>query len=102
MSKTILLDIQGNFINCSKEMTNFLNFSKLSIKSQHSISMILLIPDIIDKLLPFKFDDILLKRNTDFKMKGFLLAPNDIDEQSVSSLLKNLKQQKTHKINSRN
>ena len=86
MSKTILLDIHGNFINCSKEILNYLNFSKLETDEQHKISMILLIPDIMDKLLPSNLDDISLKRNTDFKMKGFLLSPLEVDERNVNSL----------------
>jgi len=86
MSKTILLDIHGNFINCSKEIANFLNFTKLTAEIQHKISMILLIPDILEKLLPFNYQEILLKRNTDFKMKGFLLAPNEIDEKNIPAI----------------
>jgi len=86
MSKTILLDIHGNFINCSKEIVNFLDFTKLGVEFQHKISMVLLIPDIMEKLLPFNYEEVLLKRNTDFKMKGFMLAPLEIEEKSISSI----------------
>ena len=86
MSKTILLDIHGNFINCSKEISNFLDLTKLSPDSQHKISMILLIPDIMEKVMPANFEEVLLKRNTDFKMKGFMFTPLEIDEKTISTI----------------
>jgi len=86
MSKTILIDIHGNFINCSKEVTTFLNLHDFRPETQQKVSMILLIPDIMEKLLPFKFEDLLLKRNTDFKMKGFLLAPIEMNDRTISAI----------------
>lgn len=86
INKTILIDIHGNFINCSKELANFLNFTNISPSLQHEVSMLLLIPDIIEKILPYNFDDLLLKSNTDFKMKGFLLAPVNIDERNIRNI----------------
>ena len=86
MSKTILLDIHGNFINCSKEVSNYLDFTHLSSEHQHRVSMILLMPDIMEKLLPYNFEDLLLKRNTDFKMKGFLLTPMEVEERYIENI----------------
>lgn len=86
MSKTILLDIHGNFINCSKEVANYMDFTRLNPDFQHRVSMILLIPDIMEKLLPFNYEEVLLKRNTDFKMKGFMLTPIEISERHIEAI----------------
>lgn len=85
-SKTILIDIHGNFINCSKEVSNFINFGDVLPENQHKISMILLIPDILERILPYNYEEILLRRNTNFKLKGFLLCPNDLSNESFEKV----------------
>ena len=85
-SKTILIDIHGNFINCSKEVSNVLNFNDVLPENQHKISMILLIPDILERLLPYNYEEILLRRNTNFKLKGFLLCPNEISNETFEKV----------------
>jgi len=69
-----------------KRNIQFLDLTKLSPDSQHKISMILLIPDIMEKVMPANFEEVLLKRNTDFKMKGFMFTPLEIDEKTISTI----------------
>lgn len=86
-SKTILLDIHGNFINCSREVGNFLDISHLPRELQHKISIVMMIPDIFERLLPNNYEDVLNRKNTHFKMKGFLLAPSDLTEFNANTLM---------------
>lgn len=86
-SKTLLLDIHGNFINSSKEVANFLDISHLPREMQHQISIVMMIPDIFERLLPNNYEEVLSKKNTHFKMKGFLLAPTDITEFNANTLM---------------